>query len=235
MKGLMIKDFYNLKKQLALYVIIGVIYSIIGAVSTNEGGTSFTGFIMVLSAMLSVTAVSYDERAGFDKYGLTMPVSRKETVAAKYILGILFTIAGALIAAVIGFIFRADTEEYAITIGILAGVCFLYLSVLFPIIYKFGTERARFAIIAVMLIPFFLIVGGAAIMKKTSIGVVKLPESVNVSETAAEKILEEAGTAVQTGTDSSFILGIAVFLAVSCVIMYVSYRISVKIYSNKEF
>ena len=86
-----------------------------------------------------------------------------------------------------------------------------------------------------MLIPFFLIVGGAAIMKKTSIGVVKLPESVNVSETAAEKILEEAGTAVQTGTDSSFILGIAVFLAVSCAIMYVSYRISVKIYGNKEF
>lgn len=221
MKGLMIKDFYNLKKQLALYVIIGAIYSIISAVSTNEGGTSFTGFIMVLSAMLSVTAVSYDERAGFDKYGLTMPVSRKEAVASKYVIGILFTAAGALISAVIGFIFRADMKEFAYVLSIMAGICFIYLAVLLPVVYKFGTEKARFAVIAVMLIPFLFIAGGAMLFKKASVGVIKVPES--------------AAAAVQTGTDSSFILGIAVFLAVSCAIMYVSYRISVRIYSSKEF
>ena len=30
MKGLIIKDLYNLRKQLVLYIIIGVIYSVIG-------------------------------------------------------------------------------------------------------------------------------------------------------------------------------------------------------------
>lgn len=221
MKGLMIKDFYNLKKQLLLYILIGVLYSAIGAISSNENGVSFTGFVMILSAMLPVTAVSYDERSSWDKYGLTMPVSRKEAVASKYVLGILFTAAGALISAVIGFIFRADMKEFAYVLSIMAGICFIYLAVLLPVVYKFGTEKARFAVIAVMLIPFLLIAGGAMLFKKASVGVIKVPES--------------AAAAVQTGTDSSFILGIAVFLAVSCAIMYVSYRISVKIYSNKEF
>lgn len=221
MKGLMIKDFYNLKKQLLLYILIGVLYSAIGAISSNENGVSFTGFVMILSAMLPVTAVSYDERSSWDKYGLTMPISRKEAVASKYVIGILFTAAGALISAVIGFIFRADMKEFAYVLSIMAGICFIYLAVLLPVVYKFGTEKARFAVIAVMLIPFLFIAGGAMLFKKASVGVIKVPES--------------AAAAVQTGTDSSFILGIAVFLAVSCAIMYVSYRISVRIYSSKEF
>ena len=36
MKGLIIKDLYNLRKQLVLYIIIGVIYSVIGVVAKAD-------------------------------------------------------------------------------------------------------------------------------------------------------------------------------------------------------
>ena len=40
MKGLIIKDLYNLRKQLVLYIIIGVIYSVIGVVAKDSGGST---------------------------------------------------------------------------------------------------------------------------------------------------------------------------------------------------
>lgn len=107
MKGLIIKDLYNLRKQLVLYIIIGVIYSVIGVVAKDSGGSSFIGLILIFSAMLPITAVSYDERAKWDKYGLTMPVSRRETVAAKYLLGVILTAAGALLSFAVGLLFGA--------------------------------------------------------------------------------------------------------------------------------
>ena len=112
MKGLIIKDLYNLRKQLVLYIIIGVIYSVIGVVAKDSGGSSFIGLILIFSAMLPITAVSYDERAKWDKYGLTMPVSRRETVAAKYLLGVILTAAGALLSFAVGLLFGADMTEY---------------------------------------------------------------------------------------------------------------------------
>ncbi|MCI8631189.1 MAG: ABC-2 transporter permease [Firmicutes bacterium] len=225
MKGLIIKDFYNLRKQIVLYLIIGVLYSVIGAASTDTGGTSFTGFIMILSAMMPITAVSYDERAKWDKYGLTMPVSRKDTVAAKYILGLIFTVSGAVVSLITGFIFGADMEEYLMVIAVIAGVCFLYLSVLLPIVYKMGTEKARFIMIAVILLPVVLIMAGASYFKKSTLSVIKVPESDVLN-------LQEKAAAV---TPSGLTAGFLIFIAVSIVILYISYRISVSIYSRKEF
>ncbi len=233
MKGLIIKDLYNLRKQLVLYIIIGVIYSVIGVVAKDSGGSSFTGLILIFSAMLPITAVSYDERAKWDKYGLTMPVSRRETVAAKYLLGVILTAAGALLSFAVGLLFGADMTEYAAVVTMLAGICFLYLSVLLPIVYKMGTEKARFIMLAVILLPFLLIMAGALYAKNSVIGGTKIPENMlgNMSRATAEI----SGVQAEAGMISELMAGILIFTAVSLVIMYISYRISVSIYRRKEF
>lgn len=102
-----------------------------------------------------------------DKYGLTMPVSRRETVAAKYLLGVILTAAGALLSFAVGLLFGADMTEYVAVVTMLAGICFLYLSVLLPIVYKMGTEKARFIMLAVILLPFLLIMAGALYAKNS--------------------------------------------------------------------
>ena len=47
--------------------------------------------------MLMFTAMSYDEMANFDKYALTLPVTRADLVRTKYVLLVLLFGAGMLV------------------------------------------------------------------------------------------------------------------------------------------
>ena len=42
-----------------------------------------------MMVMLVITSLAYDERSRWDRYALTMPVSRKEMVLSKYLLGLI--------------------------------------------------------------------------------------------------------------------------------------------------
>ena len=50
------------------------------------------GVLAVLAAMMPVTAFSFDEKAKWDKYALSMPVSRRDLVLSKYIFGLGFCV-----------------------------------------------------------------------------------------------------------------------------------------------
>ncbi len=92
MKGLILKDLLNLRKQARIILLFVGFYFVLGMI--NQSGDSFGGVVALLFAMLAVTAMAYDERAGWDKYALTMPVSRRDLVVSKYLLGVLLSLAG---------------------------------------------------------------------------------------------------------------------------------------------
>ena len=90
MKGLIIKDFLNLKKHSKYYIILMIFYFILGI--ANEDFIMFGSMIIVFSAILPITAISYDEKNNWDSYALTMPISRKDLIVSRYILGIILLI-----------------------------------------------------------------------------------------------------------------------------------------------
>ena len=47
-----------------------------------------------MSMMMSIYSFSYDSLAKWDRFGLSLPVTRKEVVASKYILSLLFCLIG---------------------------------------------------------------------------------------------------------------------------------------------
>lgn len=169
MRGLIYKDIYNLKKYMRqLLLIIAVMGVLFGM---QDSGASFLGvYTVMVSMMVVVSSMSYDEFAKWDKFVLTMPVSRKMLVGSKYLLGLLVTAGGSLVALalslVIGIITRkgTSTEDLAGIVGCFFA-CLLLLSILLPLLYKFGVEKARMMILGVALLPTL----GILLLSKTGL------------------------------------------------------------------
>jgi ABC-type transport system involved in multi-copper enzyme maturation permease subunit len=96
MKGLLLKDLVNLKQQTKIYFIIIAVWLAIAL--TSKDGSFLGGMICVLSVMLPITTLSYDEKAKWDKYVLSMPIMRKQVVISKYILALALSFIGCVIS-----------------------------------------------------------------------------------------------------------------------------------------
>lgn len=156
MKGLILKDLLNLRKQGKVILLFVGFYFVLGII--NQNGDSFGGVVALLFAMLAVTALAYDERAGWDKYALTMPVSRRDLVISKYLLGVLLSFAGFLLNVVFQLAFaRAELGDGLLISLALFGVGLFFLALMLPINFKWGVEKGRILMMIVLFGPTILI------------------------------------------------------------------------------
>ena len=152
MKGLLMKDLLNLKRQGGIILLVLAMY---GLFAFSSGMSEVLGsMICVFGAMLPVTALAYDERAKWDKYALTMPVTRRQMVISKYLLGLLLTAVALVInVAVQAIRSPADPWEILLMPLCLAGVGVAFLALLMPLLFRFGTEKARLLMLLMVAIP----------------------------------------------------------------------------------
>ena len=156
MTGLIIKDILNLKKSLMASLLMLLLFSI--AAYQSKDPSFLIGVFVIIIAMQAVSAIAYDDLAKWDVYALTMPVSRKELVTSKYILAALLSIIALIVSATISYFFifplsNLSTREFLITSYLVFAIAMLLISVALPLIYKFGVERSRLLLVAVILIP----------------------------------------------------------------------------------
>ncbi|MCI9625882.1 MAG: ABC-2 transporter permease [Clostridia bacterium] len=209
MKGLLYKDFYCLKQNMKYIFAILLLY---GFIFIPQGNSSILGAVVIIFPMLVITTLSYDHAGKWDRFALTMPVTRKMLVRSKYILFLIMLLFGMLIGAVFsaaGLLFRQDFDIMEIMVEIMAvAVAALWFGIiLLPLIYKFGVERAR-----LFLLLLFALLGGGMM--------------------AFVSIAKNAPLPAFTPQQSALIIGI--FLASSIAAYAVSYLVSVKIYQKKE-
>lgn len=208
MKGLLLKDLYNMGQQKKILVFLALFY---GAFALFTDSSGMLNVLVLVCSMLSVSAFSYDEFAKWDSYALSLPVTRKEIVAARYLFATVLTGCGALVALVLGtlsFIVRSQTGFGAMVISIasITAVSFLLLSLLLPLCYKFGLEKGRIMLMIFMMVLVFL--------------GMSLPELLaNLPEMFALQ---------------SLLLPVIVLL-LCAVALVLSYSASVRIYEKREF
>ena len=183
-----------------------------GFIFIPQGNSSILGAVVIIFPMLVITTLSYDHAGKWDRFALTMPVTRKMLVRSKYILFLIMLLFGMLIGAVFsaaGLLFRQDFDIMEIMVEIMAvAVAALWFGIiLLPLIYKFGVERAR-----LFLLLLFALLGGGMM--------------------AFVSIAKNAPLPAFTPQQSALIIGI--FLASSIAAYAVSYLVSVKIYQKKE-
>lgn len=152
MKGLIRNNFYNVEGSLKATILIGIIAMIATAVL----GMYFPYSTVLLSALtggilggfgaLAGTAMQKDGASKWNKFELTMPVSRGDVIKARYISFLLYILIGIFMAALSVLLFYAVTGSVSIerlSYGLAFGISFAMAIPTFmtPLILIFGTDK----------------------------------------------------------------------------------------------
>ena len=164
MKGIITKDLLGLKQVGLTMGLLMVFYLFLGFMSMkdSDGGMSYFSIMaLVINVMVPLSCAGYDEQCGWDSFGASLPVSKNQIVACRYIVGLIVMGFTTLVVLAANLVFEAfggtPTGILGYLIPILVTV--FYIAIMTPIIYKFGVQKSRFIIIAVMLVPAMLIAG----------------------------------------------------------------------------
>lgn len=211
MKGLLIKDFYSIvgMKNAILVLVFACGFSIVINFESFAAA-----YIPMMGMMLVISSFSYDEYNKWDSYALTMPVNRRQIVLSKYCFVLFFLVVSTLLAfvtSIIGMmIHQTGTLEETLYSSMIAPIIILVIiSILMPLLYKYGAEKARFALMFICLGVFGL-------------GMFILP---NFDLSGVIGFFDQLGP-----------LGLALGVYAIGIITYIgSYLTSVAIYLKKEF
>ena len=161
MKGLLLKDFLALRKYSKTILVIIVFYIFFGFFNNNPNFSA--GMTVMLFAIMTITSFSYDDLAKWDKYARSLPVTKKEIVMSKYLLALILSLMGVVLSVLFSLLFSlikggTNMLESLLTTYALFAIAILFLSILLPLIYRFGSEKSRLMMFAVFLIPAGIVV-----------------------------------------------------------------------------
>lgn len=154
MKGLLIKDLLNLRQTGRVWALLLVVFLVVGFVQQSP---AYVGsMLMVMLLLLPVNAMAYDENARWDAYALTMPITRRDLALSKYLLTLLGAAGAALVSVACGLLMGAELGEVLATVGLLLAVGLCMVSVLLPLLFRFGVQKGRMLMIVIVLLPLAL-------------------------------------------------------------------------------
>lgn len=165
MKGILLKDIYNLHGQLKIYLI----FPFLGALLTYMQHTiTMVIFLLgILIVTILMSAFAYDDMADFSTYALTMPITRKDLALSKYVVSLITTITCGIVSMlIVSILFQVLGTAFFD--GVTLADAFLYTilymfamnavnCIMIPLNFKYGTEKGRMF----FFLFFFGISGGA--------------------------------------------------------------------------
>ena len=143
MLGLIKKDLFVMKNNLKYFLLMILVF----AFFSRESNIIY--FIPIfISIMIFITTFSYDDYNKWDTYAITLPLSREKIVLAKYMTSLLLMVGTVLITFLLSFAIGTVNHSFdfdEVFPMIFGGLFALVLlqSFMYPLIYKFGTEKGR--------------------------------------------------------------------------------------------
>jgi len=209
MMGLLLKDFYTLRQYGKALLFMLVFFAIISFGMDNPA-MFFEGFFVMMSMMMTITSFSYDALAKWDRYALSLPLTKKDIVTGKYLLAIILCLSGTVISFLLTFLILKinpvsgfGVSEHLLATAVIFAIALFFASVLIPLVFKFGVEKGRFFLIAIFAMP-----------------------------TAALLVIDQLGL---TKPSDVVLLNFAKLTPLLAILLFLlSYLLSVKIFSSKE-
>ena len=143
MLGLIKKDLFVMKNNLKYFLLMILVF----AFFAKESNIIY--FIPIfISIMIFITTFSYDDYNKWNTYAITLPLSREKIVLAKYMTSLLLMVGTVLITFLLSFVIGTVNHSFDFdgVFPMLFGGLFalvLLQSFMYPLIYKFGTEKGR--------------------------------------------------------------------------------------------
>lgn len=168
MKSLLIKEFYNIKDAVTTNILIMLALSVFSVIKI--GTPAIMPITVIGMSTLIVSSLRAEKEKDWNKYELTMPISRKEVIISKYVLYLLLCLSGLAIglimnAAAIMFSGGPSFSIIAIYMCISLVIALLSGSALIPLIYKLGVDKSETLSLLCYSVPIVLLVGILIYMK----------------------------------------------------------------------
>ena len=196
-----------MKGNLKLIIIMLVVFFIM-ALQGQFNISFIPSFIIV---MLFMSAFSYDEYNNWNAYAITLPGGRKNIVKSKFVAGLFLTLLSIVITVVLNCLVSVINsnlkfDDFVSTLLGSVSAIVLIQATMYPFIFKYGMEKGRI----ILFILSFAIVGLIVLFSK----VINIPLDI-----------------ISFFNNYWFII-VPVILTIS---LFISYKISEKIYLKKEF
>lgn len=162
MKSLILKDIYNIMhnmRSLALLLVLFIVLMV-----PHGGPSAYLITSCLLCSMMVMTTFSFDNTSKWEKYALVMPITKKDLVAAKFLVLLLFCIFGVVSGLVLGvaggLLFKSfhlnSADDWLMLLMVAAAglaIGIFFGSLVIPLLFKFGAEKARMLSIAAFAAP----------------------------------------------------------------------------------
>lgn len=161
MKSLILKDLYNIGHNAKSMLLILLVFAI-GLIMVS-GVESYIISSGVLCSMMIVTTFTFDDHCKWSKYALVMPICKKDIVKAKFIVLIIFCIAGSCVGTIFGVAGGVAMHKMALSmegivtmlfmgfVGLIVSVIFGSMSI--PLVFKYGAEKGRMLLLISFAVP----------------------------------------------------------------------------------
>ncbi len=163
MKALLYKDFVALWKYCKGYFAMCVCF-LISHVFV-EDMVFFRIYPMIFMGMLPSTLIAYDERDKWENLALTMPLSRKQIVTEKYLVGLILqlgTLAATGVSVFLHGVMHHSLDLDSLMMDLLTSwvLAMAAPSLMLPPVFKVGSEKGRLAYTLMMVLVMAAGVGG---------------------------------------------------------------------------
>lgn len=216
MKGLILKDIYSIRITQKTYVLLFLFLCVFGYLMKSPGYVGTMCIVVFATVVLSL--FNADQYYHWDTYAAALPLGKRIIVRARYMLIIVMTLGLAVFTAIMtgatAALLGMSVSEQVISSVSMCMIIPIFSGIIIPVIYKLGVEKGRVIFMMLFLIPFLVL----TLLKDL------------VRGTAVEKLLVN----LQQNPNGQVIIA-GILLAVSILVLAVSYMISIRIYSNKEF
>lgn len=219
MKGLIRKDYELLKGNFKIFASIYLL-AVVFLFLYKNGEQMFTFYVTMISSILVLNTISYDDFENGMSFMMTLPISRGTYVKSKYVLGVAMGMGGWVISFLVATAYanwknpvRDWVEWWGVGVSCLA-VVFFVIVVMIPLQLKFGGENSRMVMIGVFLVTFIGIYAIVTILEKLGVDVDALIYQI---------------------ADMGAPLLIAVFGVVIIVGLFISMKISERVLNRKEY
>lgn len=229
MKAMMVSDYLNLRGVLPFLCGISLVIAAFISVATGTAASAAAALAAMLPFMLMFSLAAIDEKGGWERFRLTLPLTRKQVVLGRYafvgivmVVALLFAfvvswaLALALPSLPFGDMLDEGSDNVAIIMGAAVGattIVAVAMAIAQPLMMRYGMTKAT------RIVPMVLVLAMSGIAVLAGDGV------------ANTDLLQQAIRWLDTG--SNYFVLVAGLLLFDALVYALSAFVAVKLYARR--
>ncbi|QPW12326.1 ABC-2 transporter permease [Mammaliicoccus sciuri] len=216
MKGLLLTNYYLVHRSVLSYIFIASLVAFVLLWFSSEKSLPIAiMIILLLTSLPSLEIIKKENSSGYDRYVLTLPVSKKNIVTSHYIFYFVNSSIGVIVSFFIFFVYdnffvKEENLKFLDSASLGIFIVLFGSSLVFPLLYLLGPEKSD-----------AIVIGGGMI---GLLFVFIIQELIKQFQKIFPLILK----------DTHFIIPM-IYIFSGIIIYLVSYYVSRIIYLKKEF